>query len=148
LDKCVARIQKGQGTLTEAGKMVDGHLYLQSAVANNALESADDVGRKVDRDVLDRSRKYQNSNFDTKTNSALTSRSAGVMLYGLSSTNKGQRQRIKKSTGPVDKAKQEGKIKDNKVTEENLKAAGSSYTGCETVDDSLFDQQSVAGRRL
>src|SRR5678816_3949198 len=80
LDKCVARIQKGQDT---DGSWKDGGWapVLQSALANNALESADDVGRKVDRDVLDRSRKYQNSNFDTKTNSALTGKSAGVMLY-------------------------------------------------------------------
>lgn len=123
LDKCVARIQKGQDT---DGSWKDGGWapVLQSALANNALESADDIGRKVDRDVMDRSRKYQNGNFDTKTNSALTSKAAGVMLYGLSSTTRASAKEAKKAQDLVDKAKQEGKIKDNKVTEENLRAAG------------------------
>ena len=49
LDKCVARIQKGQD---KDGSWRDGGWapVLQSALANNALESADDVGRKVDSD--------------------------------------------------------------------------------------------------
>ncbi|HMK26618.1 MAG TPA: hypothetical protein VK483_11380 [Chitinophagaceae bacterium] len=123
LDKCVARIQKGQDV---DGSWKDGGWapVLQSALANNALESADDVGRQVDRDVMEKSRKYQNSNFDTKTNSALTSKAAGVMLYGLSSTTRASAKESKRAQDLVDKAKQEGKIKDNKVTEENLRAAG------------------------
>ena len=45
---------------------------LQSALANNALESADEVGRTVNKDVMKKSRDYQNGNFDTKTNAAVT----------------------------------------------------------------------------
>jgi len=123
LDKCVTRIQKGQDT---DGSWKDGGWapVLQSALANNALESADDVGRKVDSSVLDRSRKYQSGNFDTKTNSVMTGKAAGVMLYGLSSTTRASAKEAKKAQDLVDKAKKEGKIKDNTVTEENLKAAG------------------------
>ena len=73
---------------------------------------------------MERSRKYQNGNFDTKTNSAVTGKAAGVMLYGLSSTTRASAKESKKAQDLVDKAKKEGKIKDNKVTEENLKAAG------------------------
>ena len=67
LDKCVARIQKTQSA---DGSWKDGGWapVLQSALANNALESADDVGRRVDTTVLNRSRNYQNGNFDLKTN--------------------------------------------------------------------------------
>ncbi len=123
LDKCVARIQKGQDT---DGSWKDGGWapVLQSALANNALESADDVGRKVDTAVLNRSRKYQSGNFDTKTNSVMTGKAAGVMLYGLSSTTRASAKEAKKAQDLVDKAKKEGKIKDNTVTEENLRAAG------------------------
>jgi len=123
LDKCVARIQQGQD---KDGSWRDGGWapVLQSALANNALESADDVGRKVDKDVMDRSRKYQNSNFDVTTNAPVTSKAAGVMLYGLSSTTRASAKESKRAQDLVAKAKKEGKIKDEKVTEENLKAAG------------------------
>lgn len=123
LDKCVARIQKGQG---EDGSWREGGWapVLQSALANNALESADDVGRTVDKTVMERSRKYQNSNFDISTNAVATDKAAGVMLYGLSSTTRASAKESKRAQDLVDKAKSEGKIKDNVVNEDNLKAAG------------------------
>ena len=77
---------------------------------------------------MERSRKYQNSNFDTKTNSAVTDKAAGVMLYGLSSTTRASAKESRRAQDLVEKAKKEGKIKDNKVTEENLKAAGVAST--------------------
>jgi len=127
LDKCVARIQKGQD---KDGSWRDGGWapVLQSALANNALESADDVGRKVDKDVLKRSRDYQNGNFDTKTNAAVTDKAAGVMLYGLSSTTRASAKESKRAQDLVEKARKDGKIKDNKVTEENLREAGVNVT--------------------
>jgi hypothetical protein len=96
LDKCIARIQKGQDT---DGSWKDGGWapVLQSALANNALESAGEVGRKVDTAVLNRSRNYQNGNFDVNTNSVVTGKAAGVMLYGLSSTTRAS---AKKRRGP------------------------------------------------
>jgi hypothetical protein len=128
LDKCIARIQKGQD---QDGSWKDGGWapVLQSALANNALESADDVGRKVDKQVMDRSRKYQNSNFDVKTNASVTSKAAGVMLYGLSSTTRASAKESKRAQDLVDKAKREGKIKDNVVNEANLRAAGVDAPG-------------------
>lgn len=127
LDKCVSRIQKGQ---SNDGSWKDGGWapVLQSALANNALESAEDVGRTVDKAVMDKSRQYQNSNFDTKTNAPVTSEAAGVMLYGLSSTTRASAKESKRAKDLLEKAKQEGKIKDENITEENLKAAGVSAT--------------------
>ncbi len=127
LDKCIARIQKGQGN---DGSWKDGGWapVLQSALANNALESAEDVGRTVDKKVMDLSHKYQNGNFDTKTNAPVTSEAAGVMLYGLSSTTRASAKESKRAKDMLEKAKKEGKIKDEKITEENLKAAGASAT--------------------
>jgi hypothetical protein len=104
LDKCVARIQKGQ---SNDGSWKDGGWapVLQSALANNALESAEDVGRTVDKNVMDLSRKYQNGNFDTKTNAPVTSEAAGVMLYGLSSTTRASAKESKRAKDMVEKAK-------------------------------------------
>lgn len=123
LDKCIARIQKGQD---RDGSWRDGGWapVLQSALANNALESADDVGRKVDTAVMRRSRDYQNGNFDTKTNAAVTDKAAGVMLYSLSSTTRASAKESKKAKDIIEQAKREGKIKDNEVNEENLRKAG------------------------
>jgi len=123
LDICVARIQKTQDS---DGSWKDGGWapVLQSALANNALESADDVGRKVDATVMNRSRKYQNSNFDITTNAAVTDKAAGVMLYGLSSTTRASAKESKRAQEVVVKAMNAGKIKNNKVTEENLRDAG------------------------
>ncbi len=125
LDKCIARIQKGQD---KDGSWRDGGWapVLQSALANNALESAGDVGRKVDEDVMKKSREYQNGNFDVKTNAAVTDRAAGVMLYGLSSTTRASAKESRRAKDLVEKAKKEGKIKDDQITEVNLRAAGAS----------------------
>ncbi len=127
LDKCVARIQKGQDT---DGGWKDGGWapVLQSALANNALESAEDVGRKVDTAVLHRSRDYQNGNFDVNTKSVVTGKAAGVMLYGLSSTTRASAKEARRAQDFIDKAKSEGKIKDDKITEANLRAAGMGAT--------------------
>ncbi|NOT52723.1 MAG: hypothetical protein HOP10_15775 [Chitinophagaceae bacterium] len=123
LDKCVARIQKGQ---SNDGSWKDGGWapVLQSALANNALESAEDVGRKVDTAVLKRSRNYQNGNFDTKTNAAVTSEAAGVLLYGLSSTTRASAKDARAAQEVIVRGMASGAIKDEKVTEENLRAAG------------------------
>ena len=127
LDKCIARIQKGQDV---DGGWKDGGWapVLQSALANNALETAQDAGRKVDTAVLNKSRRYQSGNFDLKTNATMTGKSAGVMLYSLSSTTRASAKDAKKAKDIVEKAKKDGKIKDDKITEENLRAAGASVT--------------------
>ncbi len=127
LDKCVARIQQGQD---EDGSWRDGGWapVLQSALANNALESAGEVGRKIDSSVLSRGYKYQNGNFDASTNSVVTDKAAGVMLYGLSSTTRASAKESRRAKDIVEKAKKEGKIKDNNVNEENLRAAGVATT--------------------
>ncbi len=125
LDKCVARIEKGQDT---DGSWKDGGWapVLQSALANNALENAQSVGRKVDSVVLNRGYKYQNSNFDVETKSVVTGKAAGVVLYGLSSTTRGSAKEARRARDLIKKARKENKIKDDKVTEENLREAGVS----------------------
>jgi hypothetical protein len=132
LEKCVAKIQKGQNA---DGSFKDGGWapVLQSALANNALENARSVsGVKVDDKVLEKSRDYQKKNYDMKSNSASTSDGAGVMLYSISSSSRASAQEAKQAADKIEKAKKEGKLKpEAKVTEENLVIAGYSSTEAE-----------------
>ena len=127
LEKCIARIQKGQD---KDGSWKDGGWapVLQSALANNVLETAQGLGVAVDSVVLKRSQSYQNGNFNAQTNAAVTDKSAGVVLYSISSTARASANEAKKAKDIVAKAKKEGKIKDDNITEENLVAAGTSVT--------------------
>lgn len=122
-DLCISRIQ---GAQDKDGSWKDGGWapVLQSALANNALESAKDAGAKVDTTVLQRGYQYQNSNFDVQTKSVVTGKAAGVMLYGLSSTTRSSAKDARRAQDLVRKAKREGRIRDEKVTEENLREAG------------------------
>jgi len=85
LDKCVKKVQK----LQQADGRTGGAGWagvLQSGLANSALEAAQYKGAEVDEEVLQRSRDYQNDNFDTETGNADVSAGAGVVLYSVSSS--------------------------------------------------------------
>src|SRR6185503_1285983 len=115
LDKCITKIQQTQNS---NGAWADGGWapVLQSALANNALESAEDVGRKVDTSALRRSREYQKFNFNADTKSAITGDAAGVMLYSISSTARASAKDAQKAEVVIDNAKKVGKLaKDAKV---------------------------------
>jgi hypothetical protein len=129
LQKCVQKIQRGQD---HDGGWKDGGWapVLQSALANNALESAKDMGVKVDSTVLEKSRSYQKNNYDTKTNSAVTGKAAGVLLYSVSSSARASAKEARVAKDKVEQAKKEGKLKEkDDVNEDNLVKAG--YTRAE-----------------
>ncbi|HEX7847557.1 MAG TPA: hypothetical protein VF476_17275, partial [Chitinophagaceae bacterium] len=142
LDKCVIRIEKSQDS---DGSWKDGGWapVLQSALANNALENAGDVGRRVDSSVLQKGYRYQSSNFNTATGSVETEKAAGVMLYGLSSTTRASAKESKRAKDIVDKAQKEGKIKDNKVTQDNLAAAGVGTIEARKLESAYFINSSA-----
>ena len=128
LNKCVRKIQQAQDV---DGGIRDGGWapVLQSALANNALESARDVGAKVDDKVLEKSRDYQKSNFDVKSNSAVTGKAAGVMLYSVSGSARASAKEVQRAEIAVAKAKKDGKLKPEAVVnEESLVTAGYSTT--------------------
>ena len=128
LDKCIAKIQKTQ---SNNGAWTDGGWapVLQSALANNALESAGDVGRKVDTTVLKRSRDYQQQNFNVDTRSAATSEAAGILLYSVSSTARASAKGAQRAEDKIKEAKKQGKLKNEaRVSEENLQVAGLSLS--------------------
>lgn len=128
LQKCVAKIQQAQdhdGGWKEGGWAP----VLQSALANNALEGAKDAGAAVDDKVLERSRDYQKQNYDVKTNSAVTGKAAGVLLYSVSSSARASAKEAGEAKQYIEKAKKSGKLDDKAVVNEaNLEKAGLSKT--------------------
>jgi hypothetical protein len=124
LQKCVAMIQRTQDS---DGSWKDGGWapVLQSALANNALESAKEAGIKVDDKVLEKSKNYQKKNYDTKTNSAITGKAAGVLLYSVSGSARASAKEAQMAEVVVTTAKKNGKLKStDKVSKENLVKAG------------------------
>lgn len=131
MNKCIAKIQQSQDN---DGSWKDGGWapVLQSALANNALETARDAGAKVDDKVLERSRDYQKGNFDHKTNSAVTGKAAGVMLYSVSGSARGSAKEAQLAEVVVAEAKKSGKVKkDAKMNAQTLEQAGLSKSEAE-----------------
>lgn len=124
LDICVAKIEKNQdadGSFKNNGWAG----VLQSSYANNALESAEKKGAKVNKEVLTKSRDYQKSNVDISTGDVKTDRGAGVMLYSVSSTARGSASEAREVKDNVRKAKANGLLKvEDEVSVENLKKIG------------------------
>ncbi|HEU4858841.1 MAG TPA: hypothetical protein VFT15_03355 [Chitinophagaceae bacterium] len=148
LDKCIDKIQKTQSS---NGAWQDGGWapVLQSALANNALESADDIGRSVDTNKLRRSREYQKMNFNADTKSAVTGDAAGVLLYSISSTARASAKDAQKAEVVIDKAKKDGKLDKNaKVTEENLVIAGLSSSESKNFSTAYKVNEAAKGEAL
>jgi hypothetical protein len=126
LDICVKKIQNAQdadGSMKGAGWAG----VLQSAYANNALESAQARGAKVDTVALRKSRSYQKGNYDANTGEVKTDMAAGVMLYSVASSNRASAKEARIVDEEFKKAKREGKLKpDDKVTAENMEKIGYS----------------------
>jgi len=124
MNRCAAMIQELQdvdGSFKGAGWAG----VLQSALANNALESAMYYGAEVDADVLQRSREYQKKNYDPKSGKVNTSKGAGIMLYSVSGSVRASAKQARKVREEMKKAKEEGRISaDAPVTAETLRNLG------------------------
>ncbi|HYE55092.1 MAG TPA: hypothetical protein VD996_09625 [Chitinophagaceae bacterium] len=126
MNKCVAKIQQAQDT---DGGFKDGGWapVLQSALANNALESARDAGGSVSDSAIVRSQAYQKSNYDHKTNAAVTGKAAGVLLYSVSGSARGAAKDAQMAEAVVAEARKKGKVSNTaKVNRETLEQAGLS----------------------
>lgn len=124
LDICIAHIQEGTD---EHGKQKGAGWagVLQSGMANSALESAQAVGASVDKEVLERSKKYQKDNYNEKDGSVKTDDGAGIMLYSVSGSVRASAKEARKAKADVNKAKAEGKIAaDAEVNAETLEEIG------------------------
>ncbi len=88
MDFCIQRLQ---GTQIADGSWNAGGWapVLNSAMANNALELSEQVGRKVDVVALERSRQYQSDNVSSDDGVGVaTDKAAGIQLYALASAQR------------------------------------------------------------
>ncbi len=87
MDFCIHRLQ---GTQMADGSWNAGGWapVLNSAMANNALELGEQVGRKVDVDALEKSRQYQSENVSSDGSGVATDKAAGIQLYALASAQR------------------------------------------------------------
>lgn len=124
LNKCVDKIQKNQdenGSTKGAGWAG----VLQSSFANNALESAQANGADVDVVSLEKSRSYQEQNFDAETGETSTTDGAGIVLYSVSGSARASAKEARKAKEVYKKAKKEGKLKaEEEISVDNLVKAG------------------------
>ena len=120
---------------------------LQSALANNALESAQGAGVKVDDQVLRRSRDYQLGNYDTKTNAVVTGKAAGVLLYTVSGSARASAKQARAAKNKIEEAIQQGKLEEKApVSVDNLVKAGLSRADAQKYN-TAYEVQAAAGRR-
>jgi hypothetical protein len=128
IDKCVRKIQHAQ----QADGSFKGSGWagvLQSSLANNALETAEDKGASVDTAVLEKSRAFQKGNYDSKDGSVKTDRGAGVVLYSVSSSSRASAKEAKMAKVIIEQGKKNGKLKDSdSVSVANLQTMGMSYS--------------------
>jgi len=109
LDKCVAKVQN----LQQADGRTGGAGWagvLQSGLANSALEAAQYKGAEVDEKILQKSRDYQNDNFDAETGNADVSAGAGVVLYSVSSSVRASAKKARKVKEEMKRAKDAGDL--------------------------------------
>ncbi|WP_422860550.1 hypothetical protein ACOKFD_06840 [Flagellimonas sp. S174] len=124
LDVCIGRIEEGtdeNGRQRGAGWAG----VLQSGMANSALESAQAAGVQVDKEVLEKSKKYQKDNYNEEDGSVKTDDGAGIMLYSVSGSVRASAKEARKVRADVNKAKAEGKIaEDAEINAETLSEIG------------------------
>jgi hypothetical protein len=124
LDKCLRKIERTQqrdGSWGAGGWAP----VLQSAMANSALELGMAAGRRVDPQVLARSRDYQKDNIDAATGSVKTEASAGVSLYSIASSQRASAPEARDAIEGIKQAKKKGLLApDADVSADNLFKAG------------------------
>ncbi|MDC7995904.1 hypothetical protein [Altibacter sp. HG106] len=124
LDVCIDKIESGTDA---SGKQMGAGWagVLQSGLATSALESAKAVGVQVDEAVMDRSRKYQEGNYNKDTGAVSTEDGAGIMLYAVSGSVRGSAAKARKAKKAIERAKRNGILsEDAEVNAMNLKKAG------------------------
>ena len=131
LEVCVtklARAQDADGSWNSRGGWAG---VLQSAMANSALEMADDLGVAVDREALERSRRYQKDNLDETSGVVRTESAAGIALYSIAGSQRATAQEANEVKQKIAEGRRDGTLalpatvsEEEAVSEENLKKLG------------------------
>ncbi|NJL15319.1 MAG: hypothetical protein HC913_21495, partial [Microscillaceae bacterium] len=154
IDKCLHKIQKSQ---SEDGSITGGGWapVLQSAMANNAMEMAQDQGYKIDETKLKKSQEYQRDNVAT-SGDIRTERGAGVALYSVASTQRSTAKQARRAQELVEKARQDGVLAPNapidaenlrklNLSDEEAKTLSEAYRQNEITVNQMQDEQILTG---
>jgi hypothetical protein len=148
LDSCLHKLELAQdadGSWNSEGGWAG---VLQSAMANNALEVAEAVGRDVDSEALKRSRQYQKDNLDETSGEIRTDAAAGVSLYAIASNQRATAQEAKKAEDAVIAGSREGELPASApVSAENLAKVGYSEDDARRLADA-YDKNKAAATML
>ena len=100
-------------------------------MANSALEMADDLGVAVDREALERSRRYQKDNLDETSGAVRTESAAGIALYSVASNQRATAKEANEVKAKIEQGRRDGTLslpasmpEEEAVSEENLKKLG------------------------
>jgi len=147
LDMCLRKLEASQdadGSWNSEGGWAG---VLQSAMANNALEMAQSVGRVIDQDALKRSRQYQKDNLDEESGVIRTDAAAGVSLYAIASNQRATAIEAKKAEDAVIAGAREGELSAPTVSKENLIKVGYSVEDARDLVDA-YRKNKAAGEML
>ena len=123
LDK-LALAQGADGSWNDRGGWAS---VLQSAMANNAFEMAEEVGMAVDKDVLEKSRAYQRSNVDEESGEVRTEAAAGISLYSIASNQRATAKEARAAQDIVERGRRDGSLPASaKPSTDNLQKMGYS----------------------
>ena len=140
----LARSQSADGSWNDRGGWAS---VLQSAMANNAFEMADEAGVEVDRDVLEKSRAYQRSNVDTETGAVRTESAAGVSLYSIASNQRATAKEAREAQDIVAQGRRDGRLDEQAApTVDNLQKMGFSESEAKKLEDAY--RQNEATRQM
>ncbi len=127
LDRCLTKLSASQQQDGSWGRNGGWAPVLQSSLSCSALEIAATTGKQVDKDVLDRARKYQQGNVDGLTGRARGEASAGVELYAFAGGGRGNAAEARQAQDAVKQAVREGRVDEKDAaapTAETLAKAG------------------------
>ncbi len=152
LDK-LAHTQSADGSWNDRGGWA---AVLQSAMANNALEFADEAGVAVDKEVLERSREYQKSNVDAETGAVRTESAAGISLYTITSNQRATAKEARKAKDLIERGKRDGRLDADVamspqvleqlgVASEEAKKLGAAYEQNKATRQMLKDDEVLKG---
>ena len=154
LEVCVtklARAQDADGSWNSRGGWAG---VLQSAMANSALEMADDLGVALDEEVLERSRDYQKGNLDAASGAVRTESAAGIALYSISSNQRATAKEAREAKEKIEQGRRDGTLnlpasvsEEEAVSEENLKKMGYDEDDARRLNDA-YRQNKAAARMM
>ncbi|MGE4551272.1 MAG: prenyltransferase/squalene oxidase repeat-containing protein, partial [Opitutales bacterium] len=141
IDKCIAKIQNSQ---QKDGSWKGGGWapVLQSSLAGQALEIAQQAGKQVDQDVLNRARQNQKDNYDADSGKVRSDTAAGVALYAFAGAQRASASETLEARDLVEKAKKEGKLAQNaKPTATTLRKIGVGDKRAEELAQSVVQNE-------